>query len=103
MNYRTGNHEASGARPTVMMAVVLAAWLRFVVHNMTELGARALLWPDTLVPTAVYLLLVIVWLSPARPLPHVNRRRHSRRRHPGLGRRCRGGRSDRPARMGPHG
>lgn len=59
-------HAASSPRLTVMAAAVLTAWLGFVIHNMTELGARALGRPDTLVPTAVYLLLAVVWLSPAR-------------------------------------
>jgi hypothetical protein len=60
--------EASSGRPIVMMVLVLAAWLGFVVHNVTELGVQTLRAPDTVVPTAVYLALAMVWLSPARPV-----------------------------------
>jgi hypothetical protein len=54
------------AFPQDLVAVALAAWLGFVIHNLAEFGAQALLRPDTLVPTAVYVLLVIVCLLPVR-------------------------------------
>jgi hypothetical protein len=51
--------------PTVVAALALS-WLGLAVHNLAELGVQARLGPETVVPTAVYLLLAAGWLFPAR-------------------------------------
>lgn len=53
------------ARTVVAFAIGLS-WLGLVIHNLADLGGRVLLDPETLGPTAVYLLLAAGWLTPAR-------------------------------------
>jgi hypothetical protein len=51
--------------PTLLAALGLS-WLGLAIHNVAELGAPILLRPETLGPTAVYLLLAAGWPSPVR-------------------------------------
>jgi hypothetical protein len=49
-----------------VFAVLGLSWLGLVVHNLADLGAQVLLGPETVAPTAVYLLLAADWMTPAR-------------------------------------
>ena len=51
--------------PTVFTALGLS-WLGLAIHNWADLGAQVLPGPETVAPTAVYLLLAAAWMTPAR-------------------------------------
>ncbi|HEX6873448.1 MAG TPA: hypothetical protein VF163_20315 [Micromonosporaceae bacterium] len=55
-----------GPRTGLLAVVILVSWLGFAVHNAMELPAPVWLRPDTIGPTAVYLLLGAGMLSPWR-------------------------------------
>jgi hypothetical protein len=52
------------APPATIVAAAGTSWLGFIIHNVGELPAGALLGPDTIAPTAVYLLLLGSWWWP---------------------------------------
>jgi hypothetical protein len=54
------------ARTAVVVALVVVSLLGLVVHNVADLPGKAWLGPATVVPTAVYVLLAVGWLSPVR-------------------------------------
>jgi hypothetical protein len=54
------------ARTAIVISVIGLSWLGLVIHNLADLGGQVLLGPETVGPTAVYLLLATGWVTPAR-------------------------------------
>jgi hypothetical protein len=53
-------------RVSIAVSVIGLSWLGLLIHNLADLGGPVLLGPETVRPTAVYLLLAAGWLTPAR-------------------------------------
>jgi hypothetical protein len=53
-------------RTSIVVSVIGLSWLGLFIHNLADLGGQVLLGPETVGPTAVYLLLAAGWLTPAR-------------------------------------
>lgn len=53
-------------RTSTVFVVLGLSWLGLVIHNLADLGAQVLFGPETVAPTAVYLLLAAAWMNPAR-------------------------------------
>ena len=53
-------------RTSTVFAALGLSWLGLAIHNLADLGAAVLLGPETVGPTAVYVLLAAAWMTPAR-------------------------------------
>jgi hypothetical protein len=53
-------------RTSIVVSAIGLSWLGLFIHNLADLSGQVLLGPETVGPTAVYLLLVAGWLTPAR-------------------------------------
>ena len=53
--------------PTAGVVVgILLSWLGFFVHNVADLPGQTILSPESAIPTLVYLVLLVLWFTPAR-------------------------------------
>jgi hypothetical protein len=60
---RSADHPA---RTSIVLSVIGLSWLGLLIHNLADLVTQALYGPETVGPTAVYLLLAAGWLTPAQ-------------------------------------
>lgn len=66
---RTDQRDA--VRTWVVVWAIGLSWWGLLIHNLADLGPGVLLGPETLVPTAVCVLLAAGLATPARPAARV--------------------------------
>lgn len=60
-------NEARSGPPTLTLVIgaTALAWTGFLVHNIADLPGQTIVSPESLIPTAVTLAVLALWLVPA--------------------------------------
>jgi len=50
----------------LLVAATTLSWLGFFIHNVADLPGQTILSAESLFPTLIYLVLLVLWFTPAR-------------------------------------